>query len=384
MTPMTQVPMVMSSWVPGSTISSTRGGTKSPRVSRPPWPPGVPRPPEYRAVPVGDAGGLAARGGAAPPPFREKEPKKGQVPPSSAHLLCHYPMDKGCEICRRAKVSNAPARRQPPLSAREQPEDALVEKLVPTRFGDLITADHVILGSGRNTSRSGDTAALVCYDRASGALGVYPMSSKGAEETIQAFHHFVPPTVVPKLVYTDCSPELSAALRNLQWRHDTATPYRPQTNGVAERAVRRVVDGTKSVLLASGLEHCWWREASECFAILHNISSRGPSGKTPYEAMHGEPFEGFIVPFGAQIRFKPQGPLEHDAPKFGDRTRLGIFIGYHMHSGMKWSNDYLVLDAEQFTNSGDGQRSHVHRIKELIVPPIPSFPIKTGVLGERR
>ena len=51
-----------------------------------------------------------------------------------------------------------------------------------------------------------------------------------------------------------------------------------------------------------------------------------------------------------------------------------------MHSGMKWSNDYLVLDAEQFTNFGDGQRIHVHRIKELIVPPIPSFPIKIGVL----
>jgi hypothetical protein len=179
------------------------------------------------------------------------------------------------------------------------------------------------------------------------------MASKGADDAAESLQNFVPPSVTPKLVYTDCSPELGAAVRSLRWRHDTATPYRPTSNGVAERAVRTVVDGTRAVLLASGLEHCGWREAIMCFAALYNITHVGPGGSTPYAAVNGGTFAGYIVPFGAQVRYKPQGPLAKDQLKFQDRTRLGIFMGYHMNAGLKWSHDYYVLDAEQYTNAGD-------------------------------
>ena len=87
--------------------------------------------------------------------------------------------------------------------------------------------------------------------------------------------------------------------------------------------MKRVFGGTKAILLASGLGHCWWREASKCSAALHNISSKGPSGIAPYEAMHGEPFSGFLVPFGAQILFMSQAPLGRDSQKLEGRTRLG-------------------------------------------------------------
>ena len=53
------------------------GGDEVPTREPPPWPQGVPRPPEYRALPVGDAGGLEMRGGAAPPPFRGKYTQEG-------------------------------------------------------------------------------------------------------------------------------------------------------------------------------------------------------------------------------------------------------------------------------------------------------------------
>ena len=39
----------------------------------------------------------------------------------------------------------------------------------------------------------------------------------------------------------------------LSWNHCTSTPYRSKTNGIAERAVRRVKEGTSAVLLQSGL-----------------------------------------------------------------------------------------------------------------------------------
>ena len=34
------------------------------------------------------------------------------------------------------------------------------------------------------------------------------------------------------------------ACQELQWNHDTSTAHRSETNGVAERAVRRVNEGT--------------------------------------------------------------------------------------------------------------------------------------------
>jgi hypothetical protein len=72
--------------------------------------------------------------------------------------------------------------------------------------------------------------------------------------------------------------------------------------------------------------------------------------------------------------------MEKEQLKFEDRTRLGIFMGYHMNSGLKWSHDYWILDAEQFTNSGDGQRCHLQRVQEIVVPPRVVFPIKSGDL----
>ena len=285
------------------------------------------------------------RTGKNPPPavrraFHDPGPRKGHISAGNVHLLCHFPKDPHCEICRRAKATNRPARRHPEMKdGRETPEDAACEQLVPRRFGDLITADHIILGE-RQASRAGDTVALVCFDRATCAIGVYPASPNTTDNTVAALLNFVPPTVTPKLFYTDCSAELEAAARTLTWRHDTSTPYRPTTNSVAERAVRTAVDGTRAVLLASGLEHCWWREACQCFAALYNVSHVGPSGHTPYFLVRGEEFPGYIVPFGAQIRYKPSGDMAKNQEKFCDRTRLGIFMGYHMNAGLKLSRGY--------------------------------------------
>jgi hypothetical protein len=55
--------------------------------------------------------------------------------------------------------------------------------------------------------------------------------------------------------YIDGSQELKGACKALGILRDVATPRRPQTNGVAERAVRRVLEGTRALLLARGLLH---------------------------------------------------------------------------------------------------------------------------------
>ena len=75
----------------------------------------------------------------------------------------------------------------------------------------------------------------------------------------------------PTLIYTDNSQEFNKATNDLEYIHDTCTPHRPQTNGIAERAVRRVQEGTSCQLVQSGLNTFWWREAMSCFCFLFNI-----------------------------------------------------------------------------------------------------------------
>ena len=77
---------------------------------------------------------------------------------------------------------------------------------------------------------------------------------------------------------------------DLSWNHCTSTPHRSETNGIAERAVRRVKEGTSAVLLQSGLNGSWWADSMECYTYLRNDTDLLSDGKTPYERRFGQPF----------------------------------------------------------------------------------------------
>ena len=72
----------------------------------------------------------------------------------------------------------------------------------------------------------------------------------------------------PKVINTDNSLELGKTCEDLSWNHCTSTPHRSETNGIAERAVRRVKEGTSAVLLRSGLDEKWWADSMECYTYL--------------------------------------------------------------------------------------------------------------------
>ena len=52
-----------------------------------------------------------------------------------------------------------------------------------------------------------------------------------------------------------------------------------KTNGIAERAVRRVKEGTSAVLLQSGLDENWWADSMECFTICETFKISCLMGK---------------------------------------------------------------------------------------------------------
>ena len=67
------------------------------------------------------------------------------------------------------------------------------------------------------------------------------------------------------------------------------SPHRSETNGIAERAVRGVKEGTSAILLQSGLNESWWANSMECYTYLRNIQDLLSDGKTPYERRNGKP-----------------------------------------------------------------------------------------------
>ena len=64
---------------------------------------------------------------------------------------------------------------------------------------------------------------------------------------------FLEPNRKPKVIFTGNSLEFGKSCEEFSWNHCTSTPDRSETHGIAERAVRRVKEGTSAVLLQSGL-----------------------------------------------------------------------------------------------------------------------------------
>ena len=81
-------------------------------------------------------------------------------------------------------------------------------------------------------------------------------------------------------MYTDYSLEFGKSCEELSWNHCTSTPHRSETNGIAERAVRRVKEGTSTVLLQSGLGNEWWADSMVCYCYLQNIQDLLSDGNT--------------------------------------------------------------------------------------------------------
>ena len=208
-------------------------------------------------------------------------------------VYTHFPKDRNCEICQRTKITRAPCRRRIGGAV-----------LRAENFGDLITADHKVLSESCE-SRNNHRYAIVMQDLAIQWIQSYPCTTKTSQETQRSSQKFFEPDGKPKFIYTDNSLEYGKAFEDLSWNHWTSTPHRLETNGIAERAVRRVKEGTSAVLLQSGLHEHWWADSTECFSCLRNIQDLLSDGKTPYERRFGEPFKGPIVPFDSLVEYYP-------------------------------------------------------------------------------
>ena len=243
---------------------------------------------------------------------------------------------ENCEICKRTKITRAPCRRRN-------------GEAVPRadKFGDLITADHKVL-SDNCESRNNHRYAIVVPDSATQWIQSYPCKTKTSQETQRSLQKFLEPERKPKVMYSDNSLGFGKACEDLSWNHCTSTQHRSQTNGIAERAVRRVKEGTSAVLLQSGLDENWWADYMECFSCLRNVQYLFSDEKTPYERRFGQPCKGPIIPFGSLVEYHPITAKDQSRiHQFGKKVLPGLFLGYALYAGRIWKGDVLIADLEE-------------------------------------
>ena len=198
-------------------------------------------------------------------------PLQGGSHASSAHEVCLEPTTKRREDLGKHNVHT------------HFPKDR-------ENFGDLITADHKVL-SDNCESRNNHRYAIVVQDLATQWIQAYPCKNKTSQETQRSLQKFQEPERKPKVISTDNSLEFGKACEDLSWNHCTSTPHRSETNGIAERAVRRVKEGTSAVLLQSGLNESWWADSMECYCYLRNVQDLLGDGKHHMRDDLREPFK---------------------------------------------------------------------------------------------
>ena len=291
---------------------------------------------------------------------------------TTEHMLTHRPKNPWCWVCGLTKMNQKPARRCP-----------LGERSVkPEAFGQHVCVDHVFIGKDPNTiGTEGQAVGVFMFDLFTQLTDFAPTKTKSANEALIAVKQFMGETTVGTL-YSDCSPELAAVAKELITSHQTSTPYRPQSNSLVERAIRTFYEGTRAALVQAGLPHRFWPMAARHQTVANAISCKADGGPSPWNVRHGADFDGWRLPFGCLVHYRPPKPILKSLKKFDPRTVPGIFVGWHLEPGYSFRGDYLVLPLTMFQVTGR-KKYKAHRIKELVHFDEVQFPLQKAMAEAR-
>ena len=179
---------------------------------------------------------------------------------SSKHsTFTHFPKDQNCEICKRTKITRALCKKRTGNTV-----------LRAAFFGDLIKADHKVL-SEECESRNNNRYAVVVQDLATQWLQSYPCETQSYLKTEKrVYEKFLEPSIKPRVIHTDNSLEFGKPCEEYP-----RIIEHPRQNGITERAVRRINEGTSAVLLQSGMDEVWWADSMECYCYLRSVQDLG-------------------------------------------------------------------------------------------------------------
>ena len=144
------------------------------------------------------------------------------------------------------------------------------------------------------------------------------------------------------------------------------TAHTSQSNGVAERMHRTLMDRTRTVLSAAGMSNAFWPEAIRYVAYtINRCPSSALDGKTPFEAWTGEkPELSRLHPFGC-VAFRHVPRADRNVAKLSPRAVRCAMVGYttNKQAYLLWdpvearvitSRDVIFRDNERWSDAGRG------------------------------
>ena len=125
-----------------------------------------------------------------------------------------------------------------------------------------------------------------------------------------------------------------------------------------------------------------------CFSFLKNVVDLLDGEETAFKRRFTTNFSGPLIPFGAEITWKPiSSDDEARLHPFGSKRLSGIFVGYEQQAGGGWSGDLLIADWEQIENAEMHSQIHSKKFKAAEVEAVKignnfRFPLAEGVLRQ--
>ena len=206
------------------------------------------------------------------PTLREKLQKEAR---SMKHQLTHFPKNRYCEVCRRAKMlAKTHRKRGLDIDPNETP---------PLHFGHRLRVDHIIIGRELTKGSEGEQACLVCSDEYSGCYAAYPQTQRNTDQNIQALQKFGGTLAHGKalcVAKSDAAAELTEAISYLGWLPDPSVPNDEVHSAKLERGIRSIKEGVRSIMLKSGLPHQFWPRAIEYFCTALHFQHKPQSIQT--------------------------------------------------------------------------------------------------------
>ncbi|CAK0821170.1 unnamed protein product, partial [Prorocentrum cordatum] len=276
------------------------------------------------------------------------------------HDLTHLPSDPKCEVCQQATITRAPAFR------RAAGDDNVEKKQVAAKDGERFHCDLV---GPTAPSLHDEVCAMVTRDDATDYPAARGLRTRTSEETAEKFDDMYSSTTV-RAVRTDNGGEFDGEFREMlrarRARNERSLPRRPQTNSRAERFHRTLAEGTRCLMLASGVPYAFWVFCLTAFVFLCARAPSPAGGPSPCERRSDKLCDlSKVRPFGSACFFlEDRDRLE----KFEARGTLGVVLGYgQLHS-------YYVLDFKHYLDT-EGEARIVHT-RDVKFPATVRYPFK--------
>lgn len=238
-----------------------------------------------------------------------------------------------CEICALSKANRRPFK----TSTNPRAKHPL----------DLV---HIDILEIEQSSRLGETHALVMIDDYSDAKFVFPLKKKS--DAVTSLKLWLPWAERMadrnlKCIRSDNARELKFGemqrfLEEIGVEQQFSTPYEHEQNGKAERANRTILEKARSMLIGSGLHKRYWRDALLCAAFVANRTPVRGEESTPIEKFTGiKPDVSKIRVFGCKCWARKRTKDITGGRKLDERSTPCRFLGY-----TQGGHSYLVESLE--------------------------------------